>query len=271
MLGSLFGDSSSSGSEGPSGDEGFVLVPAAPWLTDGDPGPDVPPPSDGDPQRATETVLRAGGQSVRLAQQGADLACKGGVCWGAARSLCALFAAGAPSRVDLAGKRILELGAGTGAVGLWIAMHYPTARVTLTDLAEALPLLRTNTALNGVSDRVRVVELAFGDSASGAAVLDPTGPFDVVIGSDILYSVQCEVAWRPLAATLASAPSGATTWLAIQERYGCRVKNLAAFFDAAAASPTGGHRRGSTEVLRGDVARYAEDLGSLPLRVIRTQ
>ena len=255
MLGSLFGAESLSGSEA-SEAEGFALPFAAPWPADHG-LEDAPPPAD-DPQLAAETVLRAGGLNVRLAQQGNTLAAKGGVCWGAARALCALFAAD-PARVDLAGKRVLELGAGTGAVGLWIALAYPTARVTLTDLAEALPLLRTNRGLNDLADRVRVRELAFGDSISE--------PFDVIIGSDLLYSVRCEVAWRPLAATLASAPGGVVMWLAIQERYGCRVQDLEAFFDAVR-----GPRRRSAEVLRTDVARYAGDFGAAtPLRVVRTQ
>jgi len=253
MLGSLFGAESSSGSEA-SGGEGFALPFATPWPADHGPE-DAPPPSG---ELDAETVLRAGGLNVRLAQQGNTLVAKGGVCWGAARALCALFAAD-PDRADLAGKRVLELGAGTGAVGLWIALAYPTARVTLTDLAEALPLLRTNRDLNGLADQVRVMELAFGDPIPE--------PFDVIIGSDLLYSVRCEVAWRPLAVTLASAPSGVITWFAIQERYGCRVQDLEAFFDAIH-----GLSRRSTEVLRGDVARYAGDLGAAtPLRVVQTQ
>ena len=258
MLGALFGAESSSGSESDDESSGFAPPPAAPWHADADDA-EPPPRSDaGDPQRDAETALVAGGTSVRLRQRGADLACKGGVCWGAARALCALFAAN-PARADLAGRRVLELGAGTGAVGLWIALRYPTARVTLTDLPEALPLIRANAALNGVADRVRVAPLAFGDP-----VPSEDDPFDVVVGSDLLYSVQCEVPWRQLAATLATAPRGCATWLAIQERYGCRVRDLGDFFALVG--------RASTEIPRGDVAKYAGDLGAeAPLRVVRTQ
>ena len=145
-----------------------------------------------------------------------------------------------------------------GAVGLWIALRYPTARVTLTDLPEALPLIRANAALNGLADRVRVAPLAFGDPVPSEDA------FDVVVGSDLLYSVQCEVPWRQLAATLATAPRGCATWLAIQERYGCRVRDLGEFFALVG--------RASTEIPRGDVAKYAGDLGAeAPLRVVRTQ
>lgn len=51
---------------------------------------------------APSTVLRAGGVAVVLAQSGDALANKGGVCWGAARGLCALLA-DVPG-VDFAGK-----------------------------------------------------------------------------------------------------------------------------------------------------------------------
>ena len=257
MLGALFGAESSSGSESDDESSGFAPPPAAPWHADADAAEPPPRSAAGDPQRDAETALVAGGASVRLRQRGADLACKGGVCWGAARALCALFAAN-PARADLAGRRVLELGAGTGAVGLWIALRYPTARVTLTDLPEALPLIRANAALNGVADRVRVAPLAFGDPVPSEDA------FDVVVGSDLLYSVQCEVPWRQLAATLATAPRGCTTWLAIQERYGCRVRDLGEFFALVG--------RASAEIPRGDVAKYAGDLGAeAPLRVVRTQ
>ena len=55
---------------------------------------------------APSTVLRAGGVAVVLAQSGDALANKGGVCWGAARGLCALLAD--VHGVDFAGKVILS-------------------------------------------------------------------------------------------------------------------------------------------------------------------
>ena len=40
--------------------------------------------------------------------------------------------------------RILELGAGTGALGIALACAVPDVRVTLTDLDAVVPLMRTN-------------------------------------------------------------------------------------------------------------------------------
>jgi hypothetical protein len=67
--------------------------------------------------------------------------------------------------------------------------------VTLTDLAEALPLLRANAKLNGFHVRgpdgkaggaaVCVREVAFGDSLEGL------GRVDVIVAADVLYSVRC--------------------------------------------------------------------------------
>lgn len=54
---------------------------------------------------------------------------------------------------------ILELGAGTGLAGLAAAAIFQNARVTLTDLEEALPALRANVIRNpSISARVEVRE-----------------------------------------------------------------------------------------------------------------
>jgi len=60
----------------------------------------------------------------------------GGVCWGCAPALCSVLATSNTEAIsetfrstNFSGKLILELGAGTGAVGLWIASHWPTATV----------------------------------------------------------------------------------------------------------------------------------------------
>ena len=64
--------------------------------------------------------------------------CTFGVIWGSAAVLCELLCRYA----DLNKRYVLELGAGTGAVGLWVAKRWPSAKVLLTDVQEALPLLQ---------------------------------------------------------------------------------------------------------------------------------
>jgi len=80
----------------------------------------------------------------------------------------------------LAGKTVLELGAGTALPGLVAA--FCGARVTLTDLDDAaLRAARAGVKLNGLS--CACVPLGWGDWAALAAL--PSA--DLVLGSDVLY------------------------------------------------------------------------------------
>ncbi len=79
---------------------------------------------------------------------------------------------------DLTGKRVLELGAGVGLAGL--AARHLGAEVVQTDhSAEALELARANAALNGIGGIAQ-------ELADWSEWL-PSGRFDLVLGSDILY------------------------------------------------------------------------------------
>ena len=101
--------------------------------------------------------------------------------WDAGRALSAVL-----SEEPLTGKRVLELGSGTGVGGLTAAAA--GAVVCLTDGSKAmLPLLRANAESNGLSDRVSVHRMRWGyehEMAEAAA----TGPYDLIVGSDLLYA-----------------------------------------------------------------------------------
>ena len=91
------------------------------------------------------------------------------------------------SERDLSGQRVLECGSGTGVGGL-TAASAGAASVVLTDGAAAtLPLLEENVAANGLVDRVQTCRLRWGheDDMHEARLL---GPFDLIIGSDLLYA-----------------------------------------------------------------------------------
>ena len=99
--------------------------------------------------------------------------------------------------------RILELGAGTGALGIALACAVPDVRVTLTDLDRVVPLMRTNADATRDAGKLargselRVAELAWSrdavlglDDAPGGGGGDRReggARWDVVLGCEILY------------------------------------------------------------------------------------
>lgn len=91
----------------------------------------------------------------------------------------------------VAGKRVLELGAGVGFVGL-VAAHLGAAEVVQTDYhPEALALCRSNAMLNGIVNTT----IQKGDWRSWPSAL--TG-FDLVVAADILYERTLHPALREL-------------------------------------------------------------------------
>ena len=107
----------------------------------------------------------------------------GCVVWPSAHSMCAHLCAH-PELVR--GKQVVELGAGTGLVGLVCAALGAT--VLLTDLAQGLPLLERNMRRNGGD--VKAKELRWGLEAAAAA----TDRCDVVIGCEVIYQHDEETA-----------------------------------------------------------------------------
>lgn len=83
------------------------------------------------------------------------------------------------AHLDLAGKTVLELGAGTGLPGLAAAV-LGASRVVLTDVAPLLPGLRANVEANGLEGRVEIRELRWGEEEVGEEV-------DVVLMSDVFF------------------------------------------------------------------------------------
>ncbi len=97
------------------------------------------------------------------------------------------------------GKRVLELGAGTGIVGLTAAAKGAKS-VILTDQPEMIPLLEQNIASNDLSVNAMALPLLWGcdqeetmssliEASSSMDDASKQAPiFDVICGSDILYS-----------------------------------------------------------------------------------
>ena len=84
-------------------------------------------------------------------------------------------------------RNVLELGSGTGVVGLLAASV--GARCVLTDASDAALLLcKHNLQLNGLQHSVKVAQLCWGDDDTPLAQASPSA-FDVIVGSDCIYKI----------------------------------------------------------------------------------
>lgn len=86
-------------------------------------------------------------------------------------------------------RRIADLGAGSGIIGLLLARKYPAAEVTLVELQERLvALARRNVAANGLEGQVRVVHADIRTAApalreNGSGPLPSAGEYDLVVSN----------------------------------------------------------------------------------------
>merc|ERR1719387_2036042 len=111
------------------------------------------------------------------------------------------------------GLRVLELGSGTGWLGLNLAARLPGASVTLTDLDRAVPELaahvdRAAAALPelGLQGRVRSEAADWAELGGSALAAEP---WDLVLGTDLLYSHEALAALcTGFAALVSERPEG---------------------------------------------------------------
>ncbi|KAF2481342.1 putative methyltransferase-domain-containing protein [Neohortaea acidophila] len=91
----------------------------------------------------------------------------------------------------IAGKNVLELGAGTGFISILCAKHLEAKHLTTTDGDEGvIESLKENLFLNELDDKnVNASVLRWGHGLAGSWVEEEceTWPYDVVLGADITY------------------------------------------------------------------------------------
>ncbi|XP_029302922.1 protein N-lysine methyltransferase METTL21A [Cottoperca gobio] len=124
--------------------------------------------------------FRFANRDLRLAQDWKKLGVAA-VVWDAAVVMCIYLEMG---KVELKEKEVIELGAGTGLVGIVAALL--GAKVTITDRQPALDFLSANVKANLPSDShesVVVSELTWGEGLERY----PAGGFELVLGADIVY------------------------------------------------------------------------------------
>ncbi|KAJ2838982.1 Protein-lysine N-methyltransferase efm6 [Coemansia sp. 'formosensis'] len=110
--------------------------------------------------------------------------------------------------LDLSGKTVLELGSGTGIVGIALGRLHPKCQVVLTDKEELVPLLDRNIELNSATDNTRAQCLDWTKSTS----LDRVP--DLIIVSDGIWDKDLH---QPLAETLARLAGSETRVLLAYE------------------------------------------------------
>ncbi|XP_066841504.1 LOW QUALITY PROTEIN: EEF1A lysine methyltransferase 3 [Anser cygnoides] len=131
----------------------------------------------------TRSRFRFCGHVLRIAQHHGPRLGLAAPVWEGALELCRYFE---EQRLDFRGRTVIELGAGTGIVGILAALL--VGDVTITDLPVALDQIRENVRRNvpgGATGRTatpRVRALAWGLD-HGAF---PRG-YDVVLGADVVY------------------------------------------------------------------------------------
>ncbi|XP_020792693.1 EEF1A lysine methyltransferase 3 [Boleophthalmus pectinirostris] len=130
---------------------------------------------------SNDSVYNICGQELRIKQVfGANLGVAAPV-WEAAIQLSNYLV---EQSVELKGRRVIELGAGTGFLGIFAARL--GAVVTLTDLPIALPPLQANVSANmppgGWTSAPSVLPLSWGTDH-----LTFSSDWDLVLGADLIY------------------------------------------------------------------------------------
>lgn len=162
------------------------------------------------------TTTQVNGLTLRHMQQDAGQLKSGMplVIWPAAYVLAEFLISHVPT-----GSSVIELGAGTGLVGLSLSKQRPDLRVCITDGEEtSLELIRENAASNGCN--VEVFQLSWGPVSA-----DLFNQFDYVVGSDVVYAAK---AVRPLLIAIQQLmkPQGVTFLANFKHRYNLHEATL---------------------------------------------
>mmetsp|Transcript_12115 Transcript_12115/g.16492 ORF Transcript_12115/g.16492 Transcript_12115/m.16492 type:complete len:252 (+) Transcript_12115:37-792(+) len=135
------------------------------------------------PIRPPTEIALVSGQTIIKISEDYKQDTLGSTIWSSAIILCCMI-----SQLDyfpygsFKGKRVLDLGSGTGVMGLALALLGAKEVVLADNESSLIQVMRENIELNGVSDRVRAVLFDW--------TLDPQvlgSPFDIVVACDCIY------------------------------------------------------------------------------------
>lgn len=143
-----------------------------------------------------------------------------------------LFKIFAADPTHLSNKRVLDLSAGTGYIGLSMAQCYQECEqpphIILTDLEEALDLIEENRVLNNIeeSSHLSIETLSWGNKEE-ADKITRGGALDIIIASDVLYNV---VHFPSLISTLCDLCDPSTTIYLCYKQRGLTLQEEKSFF-----------------------------------------
>ncbi len=150
-----------------------------------------------------------------------------GKIWDAGLVMCQLFARNVGV---VRGRRVLELGAGTGLVGL-CAWRLGAAHVTLTDLPDVCRLMADTLVANarcapsGADATASVAPLAWGTADADAFV----GSFDVLIMADVVYEPRFYAALLDTCLKLVPEGSPIEIWWGFRMRHEDNMECIESF------------------------------------------
>lgn len=200
-----------------------------------------------------------------------DMDMTGHLVWPTATIFCRSVVDGA---LQVRGQRVLDLGAGTGIVGLVAASC--GASVTLTDIHRVMPLLTRNVASFAVpaapstwppgelqQPDVAAAELYWGDTTAAARLVSERGPFDLILCCEVVYQ-QVPAVLLMLQTTLrVLLRPGSKVVFVYQQRDGAEVTD-AQFFESLPSAC--GLRLEKEETL----SQWDESWDDICLRCVRT-
>ena len=129
-------------------------------------------------------------------------------------------------------KRVLELGSGTGLLGL-VCNVVEASTIILTDLKECLPICKLNLSSNcdilNPNSTTVVEELVWGDCIRSNDLLQTYGSIDIIIGADIVYHQSAEVLGA-LVDTVIQLATPETVFMLAYEYRECMIEDELYFF-----------------------------------------
>lgn len=225
-----------------------------------------PSTSEGLPRCVAATEYTLGGKPITVLQNAScGMEDCGSVIWVAGLHLLDWITASPDRKAIYHSRAVLELGAGTGFVGITLASS-GAASVLLTDLPQQVPFLQLNIQANA-AHTVRASALPWGLDVPQAVMEDS---WDLIVGSDIAYDPDL---FEPLAATLSAllrARPSSYALLALGDRSdfvnkssGTIEHDYDIFFDVAAKHGLEATQIGHVPIRPGSIDDFNTDIFSM--------